>query len=187
MDFKLTEEQEAMRDMAKSFAEKKIAPTMEEDEKEHRFRKEIVKEMARLGFFGCIAPEKYGGNESGVLAATVMTEEVARVSPSMGLPFNLQMNSIQSVLLNFGTEAQREKYLPKLINAEWLGCFAITEANTGSDVASMKTAAQEAEDGFILNGSKMWISGVPVADVGIVYAYTDRALKHKGYRLSWLT
>ena len=180
MDFKLTEEQVAMRDMAKNFAEKKIAPTMEEDEKEHRFRKEIVKEMARLGFFGCIAPEKYGGNESGVLAATVMTEEVARISPSWGLPFNLQMNSIQSVLLNFGTEEQREKYLPKLINADWLGCFAITEANTGSDVASMKTAAQEVEDGFILNGSKMWISGVPVADVGIVYAYTDRALKHKG-------
>ena len=180
MDFKLTEEQVAMRDMAKNFAEKKIAPTMEEDEKEHRFRKEIVKEMAGLGFFGCIAPEKYGGNESGVLAATVMTEEVARVSPSWGLPFNLQMNSIQSVLLNFGTEAQREKYLPKLINADWLGCFAITEANTGSDVASMKTAAQEMEDGFILNGSKMWISGVPVAEVGIVYAYTDRALKHKG-------
>jgi len=180
MDFKLTEEQVAMRDMAKNFAEKKIAPTMEEDEKEHRFRKEIVKEMAGLGFFGCIAPEKYGGNESGVLSAVVMTEEVARISPSWGLPFNLQMNSIQSVLLNFGTEAQREKYLPKLINADWLGCFAITEANTGSDVASMKTAAQEVEDGFILNGSKMWISGVPVADVGIVYAYTDRALKHKG-------
>jgi glutaryl-CoA dehydrogenase (non-decarboxylating) len=90
------------------------------------------------------------------------------------------MNSIQSVLLNFGTEEQREKYLPKLINADWLGCFAITEANTGSDVASMKTTAQEVEDGFILNGTKMWISGVPVADVGIVYAYTDRAAKHKG-------
>ena len=90
------------------------------------------------------------------------------------------MNAIQSVLLNFGTEEQREKYLPKLINADWLGCFAITEANTGSDVASMKTAAQEVEDGFILNGTKMWISGVPVADVGIVYAYTDRAAKHKG-------
>ena len=180
MDFKLTEEQEAMREMAKNFSEKKIAPTMEEDEKEHKFRKEIVKEMARLGFFGCIAPEKYGGNESGVLAAAVMTEEVARISPSWRLPFNLQMNSIQSVLLSFGTEEQREKYLPKLINADWLGCFAITEANTGSDVASMKTAAQEVEDGFILNGTKMWISGVPVADVGIVYAYTDRAAKHKG-------
>jgi len=180
MDFSLTEEQIAMRDMAKNFAEKKIAPTMEEDEKEHRFRKEIVKEMANLGFFGCIAPEKYGGNETGYIAASIMAEEIARISPSWGLPFNLQMNSIQSVLLNFGTEEQREKYLPKLINADLFGCFAITEANSGSDVASMKSLAEEKEDGFILNGSKMWISGVPVADLGIVYAYTDRSLKHRG-------
>jgi glutaryl-CoA dehydrogenase (non-decarboxylating) len=180
MDFKFTEEQEAMKEMAKNFAEKKIAPTMEEDEKEHKFRKEIVKEMGRLGFFGCISPEKYDGNESGYLAATLMTEEVAKVSPSWGLPFNLQMNSIQSVLLNFGTEEQRMKYIPKLINADLLGCFAITEANTGSDVASMKSSVQEVDDGFILNGTKMWISGVPVADLGIVYAYTDRAAKHRG-------
>jgi len=86
MDFSLSEEQKAMRDMAKNFAEKKIAPTMEEDEKEHKFRREIVKEMARLGFFGCIAPEKYGGTESGYLAASVMTEEVARVSPLGDFP-----------------------------------------------------------------------------------------------------
>jgi glutaryl-CoA dehydrogenase (non-decarboxylating) len=90
------------------------------------------------------------------------------------------MNSIQSVLLNFGTEEQRERWIPKLINADLLGCFAITEANTGSDVASMKSTAQEVEGGFILNGTKMWISGVPVADLGIVYAYTDRAAKHRG-------
>jgi glutaryl-CoA dehydrogenase (non-decarboxylating) len=180
MDFSLTDEQEAMREMAKNFAEKKIAPTMEEDEKEHRFRREIVKEMAKLGFFGCIAPEKYGGNESGYLGATVMTEEIARISPSWGLPFNLQMNSIQSVLLNFADEAQRERWIPKLINADLSGCFAITEANSGSDVASMKSAAQEAEDGFILNGTKMWISGIPVADLGIVFAFTDRAAKHRG-------
>jgi glutaryl-CoA dehydrogenase (non-decarboxylating) len=180
MDFKLTEEQEAMREMAKNFAEKKIAPTFEEDEKEHRFRREIVKEMARLGFFGCISPEKYGGNESGYLAASVMTEEIARISPSWGLPFNLQMNSIQSVLLNFGKEEQRERWIPKLINADLLGCFAITEANTGSDVASMKSTAVETEGGFVLNGTKMWISGVPVADLGIVYVYTDKAAKHRG-------
>ena len=180
MDFSLTEEQVAMREMAKNFAEKKIAPTMEEDEKEHRFRKEIVKEMASLGFFGCIAPEKYGGNETGYLAASVMTEEIARISPSWGLPFNLQMNSIQSVLLNFGTEEQRERWIPKLINADLLGCFAITEPNTGSDVASMKSTAVEGEGGFVLNGTKMWISGVPVADLGIVYVYTDKAAKHRG-------
>jgi len=180
MDFKLSEEQEAMREMAKSFAEKKIAPTMEEDEKEHRFRREIVKEMGRQGFFGCIAPEKFGGNESGYLAASVMTEEIARISPSWGLPFNLQMNSIQSVLLNFGTEEQRKRWIPKLINADLLGCFAITEANTGSDVASMKSTAVDTEGGFVLNGTKMWISGVPVSDLGIVYAYTDKAAKHRG-------
>jgi glutaryl-CoA dehydrogenase (non-decarboxylating) len=180
MDFKLNEEQEAMREMAKNFAEKKIAPTMEEDEKEHRFRPEIVKEMGRLGFFGCIAPEKYGGNESGYLAASVMTEEIARISPSWGLPFNLQMNSIQSVLLNFGTEEQQKRWIPGLINADLLGCFAITEPNTGSDVASMKSTAVETEGGFVLNGTKMWISGVPVADLGIVYVYTDKAAKHRG-------
>lgn len=180
MDFKLSEEQEAMKEMAKNFAEKKIAPTMEEDEKEHRFRRELVKEMGRLGFFGCLAPEKYGGTESGYLAASVMTEEIARISPSWGLPFNLQMNSIQSVLLAFGTEEQRERWIPKLINADLFGCFAITEANSGSDVASMKSVAQEVEDGFILNGTKMWISGVPVSDLGIIYAYTDRAAKHRG-------
>jgi len=180
MDFLLSKEQEAMREMAKNFAEKKIAPTMEEDEKEHRFRREIIKEMANLGFFSCLAPEKYGGTETGFLAASVMTEEIARISPSWGLPFNLQMNAIQPVLLNFGTEEQRERWIPKLINGDLFGCFAITEANSGSDVASMKSSVEEKEDGFILNGTKMWISGIPVADIGIVYAFTDRSLKHRG-------
>jgi glutaryl-CoA dehydrogenase (non-decarboxylating) len=180
MDFSLNEEQEFSRKTAKDFAEKKIAPTMEEDEKEHRFRPEIVKAMAKLGFFGCIAPEKYGGNELGALSATVMTEEIAKVSPSYGLPFNLQMFAPQTVLLNWGSEEQKEKYLPGFINADTLGCFAMTEADTGSDVASMKTTATETDDGWILNGSKMWISGVPSSDVGIIFASTDRELKHRG-------
>jgi len=180
MDFRLTPEHEEMRRMARNFAEKRIAPTMEEDEKEHRFRREVVKEMADQGFFACIAPEKYGGLEEGHLAASIMTEEIAAVSPSWGLPFNLQMNSIQPVLLAFGTEEQRERYIPSLISADKLGCFAITEANSGSDVASMKTQAVETDDEWILNGSKMWISGVPVSDVGIVFAYTDREKKHRG-------
>lgn len=180
MDFALTAEHEEMRKMTRNFAEKRIAPTMEEDEKEHRFRPELVKEMADQGFFACIAPEKYGGLEEGYLAASIMTEEIASVSPSWGLPFNLQMNSIQPVLLAFGTEEQREKFIPSLISADTLGCFAITEANSGSDVASMKTQAAETDDGWILNGSKMWISGIPVADVGIIFAYTDPEKKHRG-------
>jgi len=180
MDFAFTEEEKMVQEMARDFAQNEIAPIIEKDEKEHVFRKEIVKKMAELGFFGCIAPEEYGGNNMGYMAATIITMEIAKESPSYGLPFNLQMNSIQSVLLEFGTEEQRKKWIPPLINADLLGCFALTEPDVGSDVASMKTTAKEVSDGWILNGTKMWISGVPVADVGIVFAMTDREKKHRG-------
>ncbi|MBN2331796.1 MAG: acyl-CoA dehydrogenase family protein [Deltaproteobacteria bacterium] len=179
MDFALTEEQQMMRDAARRFAEERIRPTMEEDEKNHYYRKELVKEMAELGFFGCLAPEEYGGTEVGHLAASIMAMELARVSPSWGLPFNMQMNGLQTVLLNFGTEEQKKKYLPGLINADLFGCFAITEPNTGSDVASMKTWAAEKDDCFVLNGNKMWISNVPHAHLGVVYAVTDPEAKPK--------
>ncbi len=182
MDFRLTEEQQMMRDAARRFAEERIRPTMEEDEKNHYYRKELVYEMAELGFFGCLAPEEYGGTEVGHLAASIMAMEVARVSPSWGLPFNMQMNGLQTVLLQFGNEEQKKKYIPGLISAELFGCFAITEPNTGSDVASMKTWAAEKDDHFVLNGNKMWISNVPYADLGVVYAVTDPEArpKHRG-------
>ncbi|MGD0233311.1 MAG: acyl-CoA dehydrogenase family protein [Syntrophorhabdales bacterium] len=180
MDFSLTKEQIAMKDMAYDFAIKKVKPTMEEDEKEHKFRPEIVKQMGQLGMFGCLAPEKYDGSEAGHLAATLMATELARVSPSWGLPFNLQQNGPQTVLLNFANEALREQYLKDLVNANKFGCFAITEPNSGSDVVSMRTTATEVDDGFILNGTKTWISGVPYVDCGVVYAMTDKAAKHKG-------
>jgi len=180
MDFGFTEEERMLQEMARDFAQKEIAPTVAKDEKEHLYRKDIVKKMAELGFFGCLAPEKYGGNGMGNLAATILTMEIAKESPSYGVTFNLQMNAIQSVLLAFGTEEQREKWIPPLISADLLGCFALTEPDTGSDVASMKTTAKEVDDGFIINGTKMWISGVPVADVGIIFAMTDREKRHRG-------
>jgi glutaryl-CoA dehydrogenase (non-decarboxylating) len=180
MDFSLTEEQIAMKDMAYDFAIKKIKPTMEEDEKENKFRPEIIKQMGQLGMFGCLAPEKYDGTEAGHLAATLMATELARVSPSWGLPFNLQQNGPQTVLLNFANAALQEQYVKDLVNAKQFGCFAITEPNSGSDVVSMRTTATEVDDGFILNGTKTWISGVPYCDCGVVYAMTDKAAKHKG-------
>lgn len=180
MDFSFTEEQESMRKMAYDFAVKNIKPTMEEDEKENKYRPEILKKMAQQGMFACLAPEQYGGIEAGHTAGTLMAIEVARVSPSWGLPFNLQMNGPQTVLLNFGNDAQKEQWLPGLIDGSKAGCFAITEPNSGSDVASMRTTAVEVDDGFVLNGTKTWISGVPFCDCGVVYAMTDRAAKHKG-------
>jgi glutaryl-CoA dehydrogenase (non-decarboxylating) len=180
MDFSFDDELIAMKDMAYDFAVKKVKPTMEEDEKEHKFRPEILKQMAQLGMFGCLAPEKFGGNEAGVMAATLMAIELARVSPSWGLPFNLQMNGPQTVLLKYASDELKDMYLPGLIDGKKLGCFAITEPNSGSDVVSMRTTATEVDDGFILNGTKTWISGVPYVDCGVVYAMTDKAAKHKG-------
>jgi glutaryl-CoA dehydrogenase (non-decarboxylating) len=182
MDFKWSEELESMRKMAYDFAVKNVKPTMEEDEKEHKYRPELLKKMGDQGMFACLAPEEYGGLglEEGHMAATLMATELARVSPSWGLPFNLQMNGPQNVLLKFANADQKAQYLPGLIAGTSGGCFAITEPNSGSDAASMRTTATEVDDGFILNGTKTWISGVPYCGCGIVYAYTDKAAKHRG-------
>ncbi|MCD6353138.1 MAG: acyl-CoA dehydrogenase family protein [Proteobacteria bacterium] len=180
MNFEFTEEQKTMIAVGKDFAEKEIRPTQEEDEKEHRFRKDIVKKMAELGFFGCVIPEKYGGNETGHMCAALLCEEIGRVSASMTLPFNCQAWGPALAILNFGTEEQKEKYIPPLVNADMLGAFAITEPNSGSDVAGMGMTATETDDGFVLNGTKMWISNIQVADLSLVYAYTDKSKKHKG-------
>lgn len=182
MEFRFSDELESMRKMAYDFAVKNIKPTMEEDEKEHKYRPEILKKMGDQGMFACIAPEQYGGLglEEGNMAATLMAIEVARVSPSWGLPFNLQMNGPQNVLIKYGSEELKERYLPGLIAGTSGGCFAITEPNSGSDVASMGTTATEVDDGFILNGTKTWISGVPYVDCGVVYAMTDKSAKHRG-------
>jgi glutaryl-CoA dehydrogenase (non-decarboxylating) len=180
MDFELSEEQILMRDTARKFAEGEIAPTVEEDEEAHRFRPERVKQMADLGFFGTVIKEEYGGTDVGHLAASIMAEECAKVSASWGLPFNMQMNGPALTIQKFGTPEQKEKYVPGLVAGEALGCFAITEPNTGSDVASMKTFAKETDDGFVLNGSKTWISQGHLADTGLVYAYTDKDKGVKG-------
>jgi len=182
MEFSLTEDQRMMQDTAKRFAEEVIRPTIEEDEKNHRFNLEILQQMAEMGFFGCVIPEEYGGLGlvDGMLTSMLVTEEIARVSASWGLPFNMQTQGPARSILRWGTEEQKQTYIPKLVSCESLGAFAITEPNSGSDVVSMKTTATEDGDHFVLNGSKTWISNAHVADVALVYAMTEPALRHKG-------
>lgn len=184
MHFELPEEIREMRNQARRFAQERIAPIVKEDEAEHRFRPEIVREMGELGFFGTVIPEEYGGLglENGHLAHTAMVMEIAKVSASWGLPFNMQMLGPALTLTKFGTKEQKEKYIPGLVSGELLGCFAMTEPNTGSDVASMKTTAIETDDGFVVNGNKTWISQAQVADCGLLYAKTDPKAKpaHRG-------
>ena len=180
MDFELSEEHELMRETAESFARERIAPLVAEDEAAHRFRPEVVREMGELGFFGAVIDEAYGGNEAGILASVLMTMEVAQVSASWGLPFNMQTMGPGLTIQRFGTEEQKKRHIPKLVTGESLGCFAMTEPGTGSDVASMRTEATRTKDGWVLNGQKTWISQAQVADVGLIYAYTDREKKQRG-------
>ncbi|MGP8050789.1 MAG: acyl-CoA dehydrogenase family protein [Desulfobaccales bacterium] len=180
MDFNLTEEQRLVQEQARRFAENEIRPTMAADEKEHRFRPELVRQMGELGFFGCALPEAYGGNGMGFLESVLMAEQIAKVSPSWRLPFNMQNLGTSLTVNQFGSEEQKRAYLPGWISGEKMGFFAITEPNTGSDVVAMGTTAKDQGDHWEINGQKMWISNASVGDAGLVYAFTDREKKYKG-------
>ena len=180
MDFEFSEEIVAIRDMARKFAQNEILPRVAEDEENHTFQKDIINKMGELGFFGCPIPEQYGGSNLGFLAHTVVTEEISKVSGSVRAGFNMQTMGTAREIFQFGTEEQKKKYIPKLVSTETLGCIGITEANAGSDVGSMKTKAVKQGDKYILNGTKNWITYAQVADIGIIYAYTDPSKKYKG-------
>ncbi len=180
MEFALTEDQVMMRDAARRYARERIAPLVEEDEKAHRFRPEIVREMGDLGFLGCIIDEEWGGSETGWLTEQLVTMEFAAVSASWGLPFNMQCNGPAFTIQRWGDAAQKQKHIAGLVDGSSLGCFAMTEPGTGSDVASMRSYAKKVDGGWLLNGQKTWISQAQVADVGLIYAYTSPEKKHRG-------
>ena len=186
MDFGLSDELIAVRDLAREFSEKEIAPAAAQDDKEKRFRKELLLKMGELGFFGTVIPEKYGGNELGYLAMVLITEEVARAHSAVRVAINMQIGPALA-LLQFGTEEQKQQWIPPLLRGESVGCFAITEPDAGSDVAAIKTTATKSADGYKINGSKIWISNAPVADGGLVYAYTDKNEKHRGLSAFYAT
>jgi glutaryl-CoA dehydrogenase (non-decarboxylating) len=179
MDFDLSDELIAVRELAREFAEKEIAPTAAKDDKENTFRGDLVRKMGELGFYGTMIPEIYGGNGLGFLAMVLITEEIARVHSAMRVGINMQIGPALT-LLQFGTEEQKRKFIPGLMSGETIGCFAITESDAGSDVAAMRTTATKNGDRYLLNGGKLWISNGPVTNGGLVYAYTDRAQKHRG-------
>lgn len=180
MYFEFSEEQQSVRETARKFAEERIAPIQEVDEKKGIFRRELIAEMGKLGFWGAIIPEEYGGSNIGFLGAVIITEELARISASYSGHFVSQTVGPGLTILRQGTESQKIKYVPGLVNGDLIGSFASTEPNTGSDVASMKMTAKRNEKGFVLNGTKTWITNATVADVCLIFAYTDKEKKHHG-------
>ena len=182
MDFGLSEELEMLRTMVRDFAAEKIAPFADKWDEEHYFPyEEVVKPMGELGLFGTVIPEEYGGNSMGWLAAMIITEEIARASSSLRVQVNMQGLGCAFTIYRYGTEEAKKKYIEKLVTAEYMGGFGITEANAGSDVMSMKSVAEDKGDHWLINGTKTWISNAKTADCLIYYAYTDRSKGTKGH------
>ena len=181
MDFSLPEELEMLRDMVRDFANEKIAPFADEWDEKHYFPyEEVVKPMGELGLFGTVIPEQYGGSEMGWLAAMIVTEEIARASSSLRVQINMQTLGCAYTIFTYGSDELKEKYISKLVSAEYMGGFAMTEPDAGSDVMAIKSKAEDKGDHWLLNGSKTWISNADVADVMVYYAYTDREAASKG-------
>jgi glutaryl-CoA dehydrogenase (non-decarboxylating) len=181
VDFTLSKELQMLQKAVREFARKKLAPYVNEWDAQHYFPyKEAMLPMGELGFFGTVIPEKYDGEDMGWMAAMIVTEEIARVSSSLRVQINMQTLGCAFTIYKYGTEALCEKYVPKLVRAEYVGGFGITEPNAGSDTMAMDSTAEDKGDHWLLNGSKTWISNASVADAIIYYAYTDKSAGSRG-------
>jgi alkylation response protein AidB-like acyl-CoA dehydrogenase len=180
MDFDLTDEQRLIKDTAREFADKEIVVQSRENARNHHFDMEMVNKVAAQGYLGAVVPEEYGGAGLDYLSYGLVVEEIGRADSSIRTVISVQTSLVCSGIVKFGTEEQKRSYLPKLCSGEWLGCFGLTEPDTGSDAANQKTRARKTDSGWVINGSKMWISMGNYAKVAVIFAQTDPALGHKG-------
>ena len=179
-DFGLGPDIDMLRKSVGDFAPDRIAPRADEIDRKNEFPRELWPEMGALGLHGITVDETYGGAGFGYLAHCVAMEEVSRASAAIGLSYGAHSNLCVNQLSRNGSEAQKRKYLPKLISGEHVGALAMSEPGAGSDVVSMRTTATKKGDRYVLNGSKMWITNGPVADTLVVYAKTDRTAGARG-------
>jgi len=179
-DFGLGDTIDALRESAWQFASREIAPLAAEIDRDNAFPRHLWPRLGALGLLGITVEPEYGGVGLGYLAHCVAMEEISRASASVGLSYGAHSNLCVNQLRRFGTEAQKQAYLPKLVSGEWLGALAMSEPGAGSDVVSMRLRAERRGDEFVLNGNKMWITNGPGADVLIVYATVDPALGPRG-------
>ena len=180
LNFQLGEDIDALRDVVQQFAANEIAPRASEIDSSDEFPMDLWQKMGDLGLHGITVPEAYGGSDMGYVAHMVAMEEISRASASVALSYGAHSNLCINQIKRNGNEAQKQKYLPKLISGEFIGALAMSETGAGSDVVSMKLKAEEKDSHYVLNGSKMWITNGPDADVMVVYAKTNPELGAKG-------
>jgi glutaryl-CoA dehydrogenase len=169
----LSEEERALADAARAFAQGSLQPRVTAAAREETADPGIFAEMGEMGLLGVTIPEEYGGLGAGYVAYGLVAREVERVDSGYRSMMSVQSSLVMYPIYAYGSEAQRRKYLPKLARGEWIGCFGLTEPDAGSDPAGMKTVARRTEGGYVLTGSKMWISNAPLADVFVVWAKSE--------------
>ncbi len=177
LDEQLSAEERMVRDTTRDYARDHLMPRVLEANRSERFDREIMHEMGELGLLGATLPAKYGCAEASYVSYGVMAREVERVDSGYRSAMSVQSSLVMYPIHAYGTEAQRERYLPKLATGEWVGCFGLTEPDHGSDPGSMVTRAVKHGDEYVLNGAKMWITNSPIADVAVVWAKLDGVIR----------
>jgi butyryl-CoA dehydrogenase len=180
MDFDLTDEQRLIKQTAREFTDKELIERTRENARNHHFDLDLVKKIADQGYLGAIVPSEYGGAGLDYLSYGLIVEEIGRGDSAIRTVISVQTSLVCSAILKWGTEEQKQHYLPKLCSGEWLGCFGLTEPDTGSDAANQRTRAKKTDSGWVINGAKMWISMGNYAKVALIFAQTDPELGYKG-------
>ena len=177
LDDQLTEEEVLIRDTARDYAQAKLQTRVKQAFREEHFHREIMTEMGELGLLGSTIPEKYGCSGVNYVSYGLVAREVERVDSGYRSAMSVQSSLVMHPIYSYGSEAQREKYLPKLATGEWVGCFGLTEPDHGSDPGSMITRADKIDGGYLLNGAKMWITNSPIADLAVVWTKLDGKIR----------
>ena len=173
LENQLSEEERMIRDSANAYAQEKLQPRVLQAYETESTDPEIFREMGAMGLLGTTIPEEYGGLGGNYVSYGLVAREIERVDSGYRSMMSVQSSLVMYPIYAYGTEEQRRKYLPKLASGEWIGCFGLTEPDAGSDPAGMKTTAKKVDGGYVLNGTKMWISNAPIADVFVVWAKSD--------------
>ena len=173
LDAQLSEDERMVRDTASAYTQEKLAPRIIEAFREEKTDPEIFREMGALGLLGVTVSQKYGGAGMNHVCYGLVAREMERIDSGYRSMLSVQSSLVMHPIESFGTEEQKQHYLPKLATGEMIGCFGLTEADAGSDPGSMRTTARKIDTGYVLNGSKMWISNAPIADVFIVWAKSE--------------
>ncbi len=177
LDEQLNEDELMIRDAARAYAQEKLMTRVQEANRNEFFHREIMNEMGELGLLGPTLPEKYGCSNVNYVCYGLVAREVERVDSGYRSAMSVQSSLVMHPIYTYGTEEQREKYLPKLASGEWIGCFGLTEPDHGSDPSSMITRAEKTDGGYLINGAKMWITNSPLADVAVVWAKLDGKIR----------